>query len=282
MWKESYRVGVEFIDVQHKELFDNTDKLLGIIESEDADSRTRECRDIVEFLKGYAASHFAEEEVYQLSINYSDVEAHKTLHRIFAATVNSLEQKLIDTGFSVPVLKEISGFLTSWLIYHIAGIDQKLRKKERLSIEKAAVITSYVDCFAKSAGEVLETMADITASITEYSAYSGSSDDIRIMIGLVGENKGEVVFTFSKELAFSLINVMTGMDFTEADEFVHSALCEMSNIISGNASIKINSSGSSIDITTPTIISGFTGEDNRSGVYIDTGRGRIAVSVNVA
>ena len=281
MWKESYRVGIEFIDLQHKELFDNTDRLLGMIEGKDATGRKRECFDIVQFLKGYAANHFAEEERYQLSINYSDIEAHKTLHRIFAATVNSLEQKLLDTDFSIPTLKEIGGFLTSWLIYHVAGVDQKLKKKERLSGEKAAVITSYIDCFAKSTGEVLETMAGLTTQVVDYSTYSGSADDIRIMIGLTGEDKGEAVFTYTKEIAFSLIKVMTDMDFTEADEFVYSALCEMSNIISGNASIKINSSGREIDIKTPTIITGFTGEDNRSGVYLDTERGRIAVSVNV-
>ena len=281
MWKESYRVGIEFIDAQHKELFNKTDKLIKIIESEDAGERKREGSEVISFLKDYAARHFAEEEEYQLSISYSDMEAHKTLHRIFAATVVKLEKKLIDNDYSIAVMKEIAGFLTAWLIYHIAGVDQKLKRKERMSDEKAALITSYIDCFAQSTCEVLDTMAGLSAESVKYVTYSGSADDIRIMIGLIGDYKGEAMFTFSKELAFNLIKTMTGMDISEVDELMYSALCEMSNIISGSASIRIYSSGKDIDIKTPQIITGFTGADNRSGVYFDTDCGRIAVSVNV-
>ena len=281
MWKDSYLVGVEFIDSQHKELFNATEELLRIVQIDDVDERKKESLHTVDFLKGYAASHFAEEEAYQLSVNYSDIDAHKTLHRIFVSTVTNLEKKMIAADFSVPVLKEIAGFLTSWLIYHIAGIDQKLKRRERLSEDKAAVITSYVDCFAKSAGEVLGTMAELATTSTVFTKYSGSPDDIRILIGLVGDNKGEAVFTFTRGLALRVIKMMTGMDITEVDEFVFSALCEISNIISGNASISIYMSGKEIDITPPKVISGFTGEDNRSGVYVDTECGRVAVSVSV-
>ena len=281
MWKESYRVGIEFIDTQHKELFDTTDKLLRIIESQDDATRKQECMFAINFLKNYAARHFAEEEEYQFSINYSDIEAHKTLHRIFVATVLKLEKKLIDADFSIPTMKEVAGFLTAWLTYHVAGVDQKLKRKERLSEEKAALITSYIDCFAESTGEVLETMAGLSAQSVNYVTYSGSADDIRIMIGLIGEHKGEAVFTYTKEIAFYLIKTMAGMELTEVDELVYSTLCEMANIISGTASTRIFTSGRDIDIKTPKIISGFTGADNRSGVYFDTEFGRIAVSVNV-
>ena len=281
MWKESYRVGVDFIDTQHKELFDATEKLLLVIQNESGENRKKDGINTIEFLKGYADKHFSEEEAYQRSIDYSDIEAHKTLHRIFTSTVSRLEKKLVDADFSVPVMKEIAGFLTSWLTYHVIGIDQKLKRMERLSAEEAAVITSYVDCFAESTREVLLAMADLAANNVNYSTYSGSADDIRIVIGLVGDNKGEAVFTYSKEIAFSLIKAMTAMEMTDVDEFVYSALCEMSNIISGNASIKIYSSGTEIDIRTPVVIYDFSGEDNRSGVYLDTDSGRIAVSVSL-
>ena len=282
MWKESYRVGIDFVDEQHKELFIATEKLLRIIESPDEEERKKEGEATVKFLKNYATKHFSEEEAYQASISYSDIEAHKTLHRIFVTTVINLEEKLIKNDYSAAIMKEIAGFLTTWLIYHIAGVDQKLKRKEKLSAEEAAVITSYIDCFAESTGDVLETMAGLIASSVNYATYSGSEDDIRIMIGLIGEHKGEAIFTFSKEIAFNLIKTMTGLVLTEVDELVYSALCEMSNIISGSASIKIYASGTDIDIKTPQIIKNFSGTDNRSGVYFDTEYGRIAVSVNVA
>lgn len=281
MWKERYKVGVDMIDTQHKELFDRTEKLIHIIGSENAASRSRECVEAITFLKNYAAKHFAEEEEYQLSISYGDIDKHKSLHRVFTSTVLKSEQKLIDANFNIPVLKEFAGFLTSWLTYHVVGVDQKLRKKELLSYEQASTITSFVDCFAQSAAGAMETMAGLTGTKVPYSAYSGNEDDIRIMVGLIGDHSGEAVFTFSKEFATGLIYTMTSIKVTQVDELTLSALSEMSNIISGNAASLITGSGKSSDIKTPRIIKDFTGTDNRSGFYIDTDLGRLAISVNV-
>ena len=281
MWKERYRIGVDMIDTQHKELFDTTEKLISIISGEGAEDNKQECVSIIAFLKDYADKHFAEEEEYQLSISYSDIEKHKTLHRVFTATVLSLEKKLIDADFSVSVLKDVAGFLTSWLTYHIAGIDQKYRKREHLENEKASAITSFADCFEQSAVNVLETMAGITDEKVMHSTYQGDKGDVRIMVGLIGDQPGEAFFTFTQDFAFNLIDIMTSIKITTIDELAYSALSEMSNIISGNASSLIAGNGKAIDILTPLIIKDFSGVDNRTGFYIDTGLGRMAVSVNV-
>ncbi|MCL1848560.1 MAG: bacteriohemerythrin [Clostridiales bacterium] len=282
MWKDSLIVGIEFIDLQHKELCDTTEKLLLITQDADPGKRKQECANAVAFLKDYAIRHFVAEEEYQRSISYRDILAHQALHRSFISAVNSLDQKLQDTDYGLPAVKEVSGFLTAWLTYHIAGIDQKLKKKERLSEDQAAVVTSYVNCFAQSAQNVFETMIGHPAGDAIYDAYHGNPDDIRIMIGLVGDAKGEAVFTFSREITFSLIRALTSIDLTEIDELAYSALSEISNIISGNASQLISAGGKSSDIQTPKVITDFTGKDNRSGFHFDTGVGLMAISVNVA
>lgn len=281
MWKERYKLGVEMIDTQHKELFDNTEKLISIISGDCAEDKKEECIDIITFLKNYSDKHFAAEEEYQRSISYSDIEKHKTLHRVFTATVLSLEKKLIDADFSVSVLKDVAGFLTSWLTYHIVGIDQKYRKREHMEDEKASAIMSFVDCFEQSAVNVLETMAGTTNEKIMRDTYQGDEGDVRIMVGLIGDQTGEAFFTFTKEFAFNLIDIMTSIKITAVDELAYSALSEMSNIISGNASSLIAGSGKASDIMTPLIIKNFSGIDNRTGFYIDTELGRMAVSVNV-
>jgi hemerythrin-like metal-binding protein len=281
MWKEKYKIGHEIIDMQHKELCDTAEKLFRIVLSDNAAERKKECIHAISFLKDYASTHFALEEEYQLSINYIDIEAHKALHRDFVKTVQRLEQKLIAADFSIPSVKEVAGFQTTWWIYHIVGVDQKLKKREQLSDDKVEIINSYVDCFAKSANKVLGAIIGSPAKNVTFDTYSGSKNDIKILIGLVGGYKGEVVFTFTNEVVFSLIKVMTSIELTEIDELAYSALSEITNIISGNASSLISAGGKVSDITTPQIITDFTETDNRSGFYVDTELGRIAISVNV-
>lgn len=282
MWKESYRTGIELVDTQHKELFDMIEKLLKIAEAEDAEARRQECISAITFLKDYVIKHFAAEEEYQQSINYSDIEAHKTLHRIFVTTIENLTIRLFNSEFAVPVAREFGGILTTWFIYHVIGADQKLKTNERLRFEKVNPSASYAECFAQSAASTLETMAGLPAGNVTFAPFSGKADDIRVMIGLVGNHEGEAIFTYSREIAFNLIKAMTSMQLTEVDELVCSALSETTNIISGNASSLIAESGKTIDITTPKIISDFPMINTRSdGFYLDTDFGSMAVSVNV-
>lgn len=282
MWKESYRIGVDLIDSQHKELFDTTQTLLRIVESDDAVTRKQECINAIIFMQDYIVKHFSAEEEYQRSINYGDLETHKTLHRIFTAAINKSAKRLFDAEFTIPEIREYTGVLTTWLVYHVAGVDQKLKKKEMLPDEKPSPSATYAECFAQSAVKTLETLAELPAGRITYARYNGSDDDTRVMIGLVGDHEGEVVFSYSREISLNLIRAMTSMELTEIDELVCSALSETTNIISGNASSLIAESGKTIDITIPRIISDFPViHSKKDGFFLDTDFGRMAVSVNV-
>jgi len=281
MWKECYRTGIDLIDTQHQTLFDMTGQFIETIKNEDAGERVKECAELFEFLKAYAVKHFAEEEEYQLSIRYCDLEKHKALHRIFTSTILNLEKKLVSTDYSIAAMKEIAGFLTSWLIYHVAGVDQKLKKHEMLSDTQAEELTSYLLLFAQSANQILVTMTGIPAGNVTFSTYSGENEDIRIVIGLVGDHTGEAVFTYTNEITRKLIESMTNKTLTEIDEFVYSVLREVTNIISGKASSLISALGKTSDITPPRLLADFHGIDNREGFTIDTEIGRMAVSVSI-
>ena len=283
MWKESYRIGDELIDSQHKELFDTTEALLNAIKSEDAVTRKQECINAIVFFRDYVTKHFAAEEEYQESIGYMDIEAHKTLHRIFAATIERETQNLFDDDFSEPTVKEFTGFLSMWLVYHVAGIDQKLKKNESLTFDKTSPTASYVDCFEQSVKKTLNTMAGLASCDIVYSPYKGKVDDIKVLIGLIGEPKGEVVFTYTKEIALNLLKAMTSIEHTEVDQLTCSAMSETTNIISGNASSLIAATGKDSDITTPTIVTDFPSiSDRKEGFYVDTELGRMAIAINIA
>lgn len=282
MWKDSYRTGIDLVDTQHKELFNVIEKLLIIVEGEDAQARKQECISAITFLNDYVVKHFTAEEEYQQSINYSDIEAHKTLHRIFIKTVENLSIRLYNSDFAVPVVREFGGILTTWLIYHVIGVDQKLKTNEHLHFEKVNPSASYAECFAQSASTTLEAMAGLPAGNVTFAPFSGKADDIRVMIGLIGHHEGEAIFTYSKDIALNLIKAMTSIELTDVDELVWSALSETTNIISGNASSLIAESGKTIDITTPKIINDFPKINTKcDGFYLDTDFGSMAVSVNV-
>ena len=177
MWKEYYTIGVDYIDNQHKELCDEAERLVRKVQSGDPDTKD-ECINAILFLKDYSVRHFAAEEEYQLSISYSDRVAHKAAHDGFVTTVLELEDKLAAADYSLPVIKEVAGFLTSWLAYHIAETDQKLKKSELLSGERTALVTSYLSCFAQSATSVLEAMVGLTAKGITFDTYDGREDDV--------------------------------------------------------------------------------------------------------
>jgi CheY-specific phosphatase CheX len=82
-------------------------------------------------------------------------------------------------------------------------------------------------------------------------------------------------------MTLSLVKSLTSFDMIELDEMAYSAISEISNIISGNASQLISAGGKKSDIKAPQLINKYEETENRKGFYIDTALGRLAISVNV-
>lgn len=254
MWKDSYQIGVELIDQQHRALFDMVEGLVRTVEEEgNWDDKKENCKKAIEFMKQYVVMHFAAEEEYQDSIHYIGLEEHKKLHRKFTNDVLAYEKLLIKTDFDLRIVKQFAGMLTAWLIYHVADADQKIvtvGTADDSSREK-----TLMQCFIKSTGEILEKMANVNPN--ELNGKSMDKEqafgDISITVGVVGEINGNIVYEFSKKFAFEMMRIMTFMEITEIDEMVCSAMAEISNIISGNATVSLAQKGYACDITIPEI-----------------------------
>ncbi|MCL2852203.1 MAG: hemerythrin domain-containing protein [Defluviitaleaceae bacterium] len=129
MWKDSYALGVELIDNQHKELFFNvTESFVLSIHSPGAYMNRQYCINLINFLKGYAVRHFKDEEDYQVSIGYPGFNAHREQHECLKHDLAKYEKRLVDSNFTLPSMKIFLGFVLHWLMHHVAEEDSKIYK----------------------------------------------------------------------------------------------------------------------------------------------------------
>ncbi len=117
----------------------------------------------------------------------------------------------------------------------------------------------YVNSFYGGATQdIFRLMLDLEVERGELEVVEGltSSKDANIMLGVTGDLKGTVLFSFTKDMTLEMVKIMAGMEMKEIDVFVSSALGEVANIIGGNSITNLSSYGYKCDITPPQIIIG--------------------------
>jgi chemotaxis protein CheX len=122
-----------------------------------------------------------------------------------------------------------------------------------------SINVEYINPFIGASTTVLSQMANIEAKIgkpyVRQSPYTGG--DVVILIGITGEIKGQVIFSFKQSEALKIASgMMGGMALTELDEISKSAISEMTNMILGNAATLLSNKGIVIDITPPSLLMG--------------------------
>ena len=109
--------------------------------------------------------------------------------------------------------------------------------------------------------------------------------DIVIAIGITGDLEGKVVYHFPKETSLKMVNIMSGMEFEEIDEFVTSAMGEIANIISGNVLSNLSEQELTCDILPPEILATETLAEQiknynfKSGMQITTDIGEVNLEI---
>lgn len=82
---------------------------------------------------------------------------------------------------------------------------------------------------------------------------------IVLTLGIVGDKKGNVAYAIdtagAKQIASTM---MMGMPVDELDDMAKSAISELSNMLTANATINFSNDGINVDISPPTML---TGED---------------------
>ena len=124
-WDESFSVGINLIDEQHKMLIERTNAIAEAVEMK------RGLGKIVQtlgFMIDYTEFHFSEEEKVMIANDYHKLAEHQKLHEDFKKRLNLMVQDFEEDGATPDLSEEITAYLTSWLANHIKGIDTELGK----------------------------------------------------------------------------------------------------------------------------------------------------------
>ena len=120
-WNESFNIGVEIIDGQHKSLVSHFNKLQSSIAKGQA---SEEIGNILKFLVDYTKYHFKSEEELMARIKYPDIKTQKRDHQEF---VNSVVNYLVKLKKGIPVNTfNMIHFLINWITKHIMKEDRKI------------------------------------------------------------------------------------------------------------------------------------------------------------
>jgi len=116
----------------------------------------------------------------------------------------------------------------------------------------------YINPFLESTQDVFKQMLGMSIEKKKLELRDDfvAGLDVNILIGVIGDLQGSVIYSFTKKTALEIVKSMAGMDFTEIDPLVASALGEIGNIISGNSITRLAKINYRCDIAPPQIILG--------------------------
>lgn len=93
---------------------------------------------------------------------------------------------------------------------------------------------------------ISETISFIMAEGQEYKTVEQANENNSVfvennltIIGITGQIKGEIIFSFSDSIIKKVASKMIGMEVEEIDKLAFSAILEFANMLSGAATIKL-------------------------------------------
>jgi len=122
-WNPSYAVGVDLIDVQHRELFRRVSSLVESMRSAQGKESVTE---VLQFLGEYVVDHFGTEAKLMAQHHYPGAAAHLAEHAQFVATFKQLRVQLEQQGPSAHLAMEVNNKVCNWLVKHVLGTDKSL------------------------------------------------------------------------------------------------------------------------------------------------------------
>ncbi len=116
-WDDSFAIGIEAIDNQHKKIFEH---LLALENSVMKRDPWHILRFFVSQLAEYMRFHLAVEEALLEIVGYPDRAAHCDSHARLVGQIAALEEKLKNNASS----ENLVGFFEDWFIRHVLSGDR--------------------------------------------------------------------------------------------------------------------------------------------------------------
>lgn len=121
-WSDSYSVGNEKIDSQHKELINMINRLHEKMQSGEG---KQVVGSIVDSLITYTIHHFQDEETIFMATDYPEKDKHLKAHRDFEKEVSELKKKLLSNENVGSIT--LGTILKNWLNDHILTLDKSYK-----------------------------------------------------------------------------------------------------------------------------------------------------------
>jgi len=254
IWRDSLKIGVDEIDREHKELFERFNSFIEIVrDGRCLKEKIDEIEKIFNFLGEYVVIHFKNEEKLQKESNYPDYEKHIKIHQKFKEEVKEFNKKILENREDETLIQKFAGKVAAWLVNHVADEDQKIAefiKKDRAKIKIENDDKNRENIVKEIIKSVFENLFQLESRIISESENK-YLDGKFIEISITGELDGKILYIFNKKIALEMVKRLCGMEIEEMDDFVVSALSEITNIISGHTVSKLYEMGYQCDITIP-------------------------------
>ncbi len=112
--------------------------------------------------------------------------------------------------------------------------------------------------FIQAAVDVLKAEVGIEVARGDLNLQKSSltSDDITVLINLIGDVYGVVMYGMGMSTGLSMVSAILGQKFEELNPLAQSGVAELGNVISGRATIRFSEAGYQSNISTPTVLIG--------------------------
>ena len=144
-----------------------------------------------------------------------------------------------------------------------------------------------VNLFLNPAIEIWRKELKDELGFSEAELVSGNftTEDVTVIIGVTGRLRGNVFYEFSRETALAVADAMCGGPIEELDDISMSALGELANMITGNATIQLADTGYECAISTPVILpkgAVFHTPDPQIRARFSSGQGPMSIRISLA
>ncbi|WP_309118331.1 chemotaxis protein CheX [Paenibacillus sp.] len=114
-----------------------------------------------------------------------------------------------------------------------------------------------INPFLTSSIQVFETIIQVKPTVGKLQMKQMQYTDnyVWLKIRIHGQMEKEIMFGFPDTMAMNIVSAMLGgYTVTELDDMCRSAVAELGNMISGNASTMLYHNGIAVDITPPSLV----------------------------
>ena len=121
-WQDSYSVGVDKLDDDHKRLIDIIKRI------DEAEKSGKSVQWALEELRNYAAYHFKAEEECMKAADYPGIDKHKQEHKAFVEWLASVERTYnLSPDAHFHIAETVNDYLSDWLKHHILVVDMQCK-----------------------------------------------------------------------------------------------------------------------------------------------------------